>query len=250
MNSVTAILNGYRRPNNLPVQVQALRNQTHSPEQVWLWINHHEDFVNEKQYTLKELPIDRICYNDYNWKFYARFALGLLAETEYVAIFDDDTIPGTKWFENCLETMETHEGLLGAAGYIQEGPLATQYYREGWPSNNDEVKRVDYVGHAWFFRRNWLQYLWREKPPMLDNGEDIHFSYIAQKYGNLQTYCPPHPKADREMHGSIYGYELGVDVKATSTNQSISHQEFFSQRNMCIGYSIDNGWNTVKGIKK
>ena len=69
MNSVTAILNGYRRPNNLPLQVESLRNQTQPPNEIWLWMNYHEDFDLEKQYHLESLGIDKICYNDHNWKY-------------------------------------------------------------------------------------------------------------------------------------------------------------------------------------
>jgi len=243
---ITVILNCYRRPYNLQMQVDSIRSQTKPPKEIWLWVNHHPD---NEGFSFDSLGIDKVFHNDYNWKFYGRFAGALLADTEYVAIFDDDTIPGSKWFENCLDTMQEKEGIMGSAGYVQEGKLATQYYREGWPSKNVETKRVDYVGHAWFFKRDWLQYLWREKPPTWDNGEDMHFSYSVQKYAGLQTYCPPHPPEDMEMHGSLYGYELGVDEKATSNNQAVSHQTFFSQRDMCVNYGLENGWKTVKGVE-
>ena len=34
------------------------------------------------------------------------FAAALLADTEYIAIYDDDTIPGKQWHSNCLKTNE------------------------------------------------------------------------------------------------------------------------------------------------
>ena len=66
----------------------------------------------------------------------------------------------------------------------------------------------------WFFEKEWLKYLWMEKPFTWENGEDIQFSYMAQKYGGIMTYCPPHPESDIDMHSSLYGYEMGVDKKA------------------------------------
>jgi hypothetical protein len=245
-SDITVILNAYRRPYNLKMQIEAIRNQTKPPKQIWLWVNAHEDNEN---FNFKALDADRILYNDYNWKFYGRFAAALLADTEYVSIYDDDTVPGSKWHENCLNTMNKEGGILGTAGYVQTGDRAMQYYRHGWPSQNSETERVDYVGHAWFFKREWLSHLWREKPPTWDNGEDMHFSYTSQKYGNIQTYCPPHPENDKEMHGSLLGNELGVDSKATSNNEAVSHEVFFSQRDMCVRTAIDGGWNTVKNIK-
>ena len=189
-SNITVILNSYRRPYNLKRQVAAIENQTVQPHQIWLWVNAHED---NKDWDYSDLGFDKIFDNDHNWKFFGRFAGALLADTEYVAVFDDDTIPGKKWFENCLDTMVEYEGILGSAGYIQTGPRAMQYQpeRAGWPRKNKETMRVDYVGHAWFFKREWLSHLWREKPITWDNGEDIHFSYTAQKYGGIQTYCPP-----------------------------------------------------------
>jgi hypothetical protein len=100
------------------------------------------------------------------------------------------------------------------------------------------------VGHAWFFKRDWLQYLWREKPFMWDNGEDIQFSYLAQKYGNIDTYVPPHPKNDPTKSSSLKGYEYGVDSKATSTPEN--HKIFYPQRDACVRNAIANGWKTVR----
>ena len=72
---------------------------------------------------------------------------------------------------------------------------------------------MDYVGHAWFFEREWLTAFWRElpspdlfafegEPHALCAGEDMHFSYTLQKYLGLGTYVPPHPIADRSLWGS------------------------------------------------
>ena len=91
--------------------------------------------------------------------------------------------------------------------------------------------------------------MWYEPPVMWDNGEDIHFSYTAQKYGGIQTYCPPHPPEDKSMHGSILGNELGIDMKSTSTNQAVSHQPFFNERDVCVQTAIKGGWDTVRSIK-
>ena len=97
------------------MQIKAIQNQTVIPKETWLWVNDHED---NKDYDYSNLGLDKIFQNDHNWKFYGRFAAALLTDTEYIAIFDDDTIPGTKWFENCLNTMKTHEGILGSAGFL------------------------------------------------------------------------------------------------------------------------------------
>jgi hypothetical protein len=246
IGDITVILNSYRRPYNLQMQVDAIRKQTVKPKEIWLWVNHHED---NEGFDYSSLGVDKIIQNDFNWKFYGRFAAALLSDTEYIAIFDDDTIPGSKWFENCLDTMEVSEGIMGSAGVILDDKYYVRHERSGWATQNPETAEVDLVGHAWFFKRDWLQYLWREKPPTWDNGEDIHFSYAAQKYGGIKTYCPPHPPEDRELHGSIMGNELGIDDKATSNNNETSHQQFFNERDFCVQEALRKGWQTVRGVK-
>jgi hypothetical protein len=243
---ITVILNMYRRPENIPMQVGAIKKQTVQPKQTWVWVNSHED---NKDFDRSTLNVDRIFDNDFNWKFYGRFAAALLADTEYIAIFDDDTVPGNQWFKNCLETMETHEGILGSAGVILKSPYYVQHDRCGWPTQNEETTEVDLVGHAWFFKREWLSHLWSEKPTTWDNGEDIQFSFLAQQKGGIKTYCPPHPTGDKSLHGSVLGNELGIDSKATSNNNETSHQQFFSERDGVVHNALQNGWKTVKGIK-
>jgi len=245
-SDVTVILNAYRRPYNLKMQIDALKNQTKPPKHIWLWVNAHEDNEN---FDFKSLDVDRVFHNDYNWKFYGRFAAALLADTEYIAIYDDDTVPGSKWHENCLNTMKTHEGILGSAGVILNGNRYVQHDRCGWPSQNSEITEVDLVGHAWFFKREWLKYLWQEKPTTWDNGEDIQFAFMSKIHGGIPTYCPPHPPEDREMHGSILGNELGIDNKATSTNSNVSYQQFFSERDVCVQTGLQKGWETVNSVK-
>jgi hypothetical protein len=242
MSSTTVILNGYRRPANLALQVESIKKQTVPPDQIWLWINYHEDF-DEGTIDLTSLGIDRICKNDYNWKYFGRFALSMLAQTDFVALFDDDTIPGEEWLENCLRTYEETPGILGGVGLrLASKEYYMDHERFGWPSHNEDTTEVDLVGHAWFINKDHLKYIWMEKPYTWDTGEDIHLSAMAQKYGNLKTYVPPHPPLETSKSSSLYGYELGVDEK---THSVINQQEFFSLRDRCIQHYTNNGWSLV-----
>ena len=76
---------------------------------------------------------------------------------------------------------------------------------------NEIPIKVDLVGHSWFFKKEWLSYMVRELPDPKYNtcGEDMHFSYMLQKYLNIKTYVPPHPHNDKEMWGSLKGSEYG-----------------------------------------
>lgn len=214
MSEITAILNGYKRPQFLKEQVEAIQNQTIKPKEIMLWQNNSEGFDKELIDTLTTASSNK------NLGVWARFAFALNAKTEYICVFDDDTIPGDMWFENCLETMKTHEGLLGTVGLIYDTPNSYRpNTRFGWTDiNNPETIRVDIVGHAWFFKREWLSTYWRELPPvnLTTVGEDMHFSAMLQKYLNLNTYVPPHPPENKRLWGSLKGWEMGTEKNALS----------------------------------
>jgi GT2 family glycosyltransferase len=214
MGDVTVILNGYNRPEFLKTQLDAIKAQTIQPAEIMLWVNKEEGFDKELFEGLT------VAISNKNLGVWSRFAYALNAHTEYVCIFDDDTIPGKKWLENCINTMQTQEGLLGTRGVIFRFPNDYSYYdSQGWDVHNEKTEEVDIVGHAWFFKREWLWVLWKEAPPgngeFYRVGEDMFFSYSLQKHLGIKTYVPPHPVSDLEMSGSLFGWQMGT-VRPTS----------------------------------
>lgn len=247
--SITAILNVYKRPYTLIEQLSAVQNQSVPPTKIIIWKNFAEGV------ELPPIPSElmknvSIIQSSENYGVWARFTPGLLVNTEYVCIFDDDTIPQRKWFENCLNTQKTHAGLLGAIGLcFYEGNRYMNGPRFGWDGPCDTPVEVDIVGHSWFFRQEWLGILWQFKPDydiMLKAGEDIAFSYMLQKNG-IKTYVPPHPKNDIEMYGSHPEKAMlyGNDSSAISIHQSSLVRFDSILRNM-----IDNmGFETIANRK-
>jgi hypothetical protein len=236
MNDITVILNGYLRPEFLSTQLESIKNQTIQPKEIMLWQNHSEGFDENVTNELTTAKSNK------NLGVWARFAYALNAKTEYICVFDDDTVPGKKWFENCLNTMETHEGLLGTIGLIYDSPHNyLQHIRVGWDVPNEETTRVDIVGHCWFFKREWLTAFWRElRPDGFDYvGEDMHFSYSIQKYFGLNTYVPPHPKNDVEMWGSTLGWHFG-NVRPTSALPGR-----MQEMNAYYNHLISNGFKII-----
>jgi hypothetical protein len=57
-----------------------------------------------------------------------------------------------------VKTYETHPGLLGTVGVIfGDARYTSQLLRRvGWCNPNEEVQKVDIVGHSWFFHRDAL----------------------------------------------------------------------------------------------
>lgn len=219
-NSITVILNGYKRGYNLDEQLEAIQNQTIKPNEILLWYNNPGDNTKINFDITEKIPT---AFSSINMGVWARFAYALNAKSKYVCIFDDDTIPGKKWLENCLNTEEKlgeKKGLLGTVGLLYTIPPKSDdkndsyfhhYIRFGWQHPNKYIERVDLVGHSWFFKKEWLGAFWSRFPDtdhFKTCGEDMHFSYSLQQYG-INTYVPPHPPDDIEMWGSIKGSELG-----------------------------------------
>ena len=209
---ITVILNCYKRAEYLKEQIEAIKNQSVAPEEIMIWSNRPEE---GQQYNLDDLGV-KVAYSNTNMKFHARFAYGLLAKTEYVAFFDDDTIPGKDWFKNCLACMKTGNYILGSAGVRLEGDAYDPCKKVGWNGYlSNQLEMVDLVGHAWFMKRDTLKYLWQEYPISWENGEDIQLSAFAYMNGGIETAVPPHPDFNKDLWGSIKGYEKGDDKNAS-----------------------------------
>lgn len=218
---ITAILTLYKRPHRLQEQILALRNQTTVPKRI-IVVRNYVDGI-----PLPSLPNDVITIeSSKNFGVWTRFAAGLLTDTEFICVFDDDTIPGNQWFENCMSSMKIREGLYGTIGikFPTTRYAFTMDDRVGWDRPNTEITQVDIVGHAWFFKRRWLTYLWNYTPDYdtdLKCAEDINFSFELQKVG-IPTLVPPHPPGQHSLYGSIpqKAWEYGCDINAISGESS------------------------------
>jgi len=219
---VTVILTKYKRPHLLEEQWTSIKNQTVKPHQILVCDN-----------SLQNLGV------------WSRFSLALNSKTEFVCVIDDDTIPGNRWLENCLNNMEEQEGLYGTCGYIFNSNEKYQdnYRRLGWHNPNEKREQVDYVVHNWFFKKEWLKYMWMEEPVSWENGEDIQFSALCQKYGNINTYVPPHPIKDKSLWGNNieHATKWGNDKNATHLHEK---NHYSLRDSICEAY-IKKGWKTI-----
>ncbi len=242
-SGITVILTAYRRVEYLEEQIASLRKQTIPPTEIWVWFNSSPD----QQFDISSL-VDRVVISNSNWLFWGRFALGNLARTAYVAFLDDDILPQPKWFESCLNTIDNgYDGILGGSGVIL--PLQGGYSSEnkvGWNGRQlKHVATVDLVGHAWFMRKKHLQYMWREEPYSWDNGEDIHLSYMALKYGGIKTFVPPHPDDNQSVWSCRPDFGKIVGRKNVATFKTKGHRNIRSE---IVDTYRSDGWEIIKQI--
>jgi hypothetical protein len=241
-DEITVILTAWKR-NYLPEQLNHIINQTKKPYQIWIYQNESHLNINIPEHLKAAHKISVIQSRDINFKFHGRFALPLLCDTEYTAIFDDDTIPGNRWLENCLKTSKRNNCIVGAngrsmkAGFENSKEQHMIAYADGQPV--EEETEVDFVGHCWFFKSEWCKNIWRDRPYTWDNGEDIHFAASCQIYENIKCFVPKMPYNDRSLWGDTHSY-LGADQHASwrkNTHQGI--------RSEIVRHWCDKGWKPI-----
>ena len=243
---ISVILNVYKRPDMLEKQIQAILAQSVEvkPENINVWYN--------KSDVGQYFPVDKNIKTyacNWNTKFWGRFTIPFLVRTPYIAMFDDDIVPPKDWFKNCMETIEKPEtnGILGGSGVIIHGRGYVPHHKFGWNGgHSNKTERVDLVGHAWFFRQEWIKYLFYEKPFTWENGEDITFSYLAQKYGNINTFVPPHPENNKNLWSADYNIAQFVGSDKNASWRIGNHLNLRSE--ICV-HCINNGWKTVNNVK-
>lgn len=221
---ITVILNAFKRQKYLKQQIDCVQSQTIPVEQVLIWNN--GEALDLHGYGENVM----IANNSHNIGVWSRFAYALNAETEYVCLLDDDTFPGPRFFESCLAQMEKEPALLGARGLrFLSRSRYHPFISFGWDKPNDKAEVVDIVGHAWFFKREWLGAFWRDLPPLGTSrmvGEDMHFSFMIQKYLGIRTIVPPHPLSDHSVWGSDpeLAMQLGTSNEAVSQGKDALHK--------------------------
>lgn len=241
---ISVILNVYKRPYTLEAQIEAIKNSTIPirSEDIHVWYNH----VDGVEQPLPKDPKIKTYRSSWNTKFFGRFTIPLMCRTPYVAMFDDDVVMSPDWFQNCIDTMDSVGGnaILGGSGIQCHGKSYRPNTVVGWNGVHQTVPiEVDLVGHAWFFKQEHAKFMWEEEPPSWDNGEDMFFSYVAQKH-DIKTVVPPHPEGqvNKWCNDPSKDNRWGLDKNA----HSLTHNNHIQLRNQIVSQLIDKGWKTVK----
>jgi hypothetical protein len=232
---ITAILSVWKRPH-LEEQLEALARQTVRPSDIWIYQN--EAHVEVPRTLREKYGAKLVQSHDRNFKYHLRFVLPLLADTEYVTVFDDDTIPGTRWLENCLRTSRQHGCLVTATGRIvetlSEDGFEAFHLGDGRPVPRDV--EVDYGAHCQFFKAAWIRCMWVDRPLTWENGEDIHLAAACRVYAGVPCFIPHQPEDDLSLWADTK-VEYGDDDVATWKKP-----RHLAERAEVIRHWVDKGW--------
>ena len=221
---VDVVLNCYKRPQVLIQQLTAIKNQTLAPRRIFLYQDGIDGYykveLNDK--ILNEFDAYKI--SETNGGVWKRFEFAKeIAKSPYVCLFDDDTIPGARWFENCHMNSLQQRGIYGTNGVLLrtwEG-YPRDHFNAGWYRPNAKTCTVDFVGHSWFIEREFLTWMldksWHGKYKLV--GEDMTLSFAASEHG-IGTYVPQHSEKILSLWGSLpdLGLKYGMGEVAVSLN--------------------------------
>lgn len=227
---IAVMLTAYKRTHLLDQQIAAIEKQTVPPESIFVW--------NGSGGRLR-LPngVQECSVACCNLGVWPRFMAAGTLPTETVAVFDDDTIPGPRWFENCMNTAKvTGPAVLGACGVSFVGGNRQDRTYPGWKTPAPHIVECDLVGHAWFMPTSVLSN-W-EGAPHLEYpycGEDYWISVHAQRMG-MKTYAVAHPPQDKTWWGSLEG-GLGTDEHALWTQPGAE-----AEKQKVHDYYLSIGW--------
>jgi hypothetical protein len=213
MNRIGVILNTYKR-RNIGLQLEALRGQTVKPADLLVWRN---DAWTDEEFRALAGDV-RFVRASENMGVWPRFLAGCLVKSDFVAVFDDDTVPGCRWLESCLTCYERQPGVYGTFGRV----LSAERYSGrsfGWSRPSDKPSQVDVAGHAWFFPQWLCAKTISLCGDCLRAGEDMALSFIAQQNG-FNTFTCPHPAGEKEFWGSLEAKRLASDGNAISATRA------------------------------
>ena len=217
---ISVILTKYNRTHLFKEQLESIKNQS---------------------ITIDEILV---CDNSVNNKgVWERFKTAQKSRNEFICIFDDDTIPGTLFLENCFSEFWKKEGLYGTRGikFHSNKQYKGNYEEIGWCNPNKKTTQVDYVTHSWFFKKEWLDLFWKIDSVPHNYGEDMNLSFQLQKEG-IKTYVPPHPTNIKSLWGSTKGVKYGNDGNGLwKTNPNNFKSNMFNYFNK----QINEGWKLI-----
>lgn len=224
-HKIAAILTAWKR-DYFPELIDSLLKQTMPPEIIVIFNNGREDLTYLKK-MFKDTKIYLI-NSDYNTKYWGRFAMSYLVNSEYILLVDDDTIPAPKWIENCYRLCNEKNCIVTGNGRSIRND---ESYGDGGYVAED--MQIAFGGHSWFFKKEWLKYYISESPISYETGEDISFCASLKINGGIETWLPKQG-GDTSAHMRSYSGD---------GNQSYDLYNWSEKRLEICEHYIKLGWS-------
>ncbi|KAL9266705.1 hypothetical protein AKJ16_DCAP07364 [Drosera capensis] len=217
---VTVILNHFKR-KTLCSQIDTLLQQTLPFHHIWVLALGSPNEQNLRR-IVESYNDTRISFisSTYDFKYFGRFQMALQTEGDLVYILDDDMIPGKRMLEilsHVAGTDKYQNSVLGSIGRIlpfRSKDLTFPSYRKfgikeaglylpdpAYDILVEKMVQVDFLSSSWFLSSELVKTLFIEDPYTFMTGEDLHLSYLLQKYRDAGSFVLPVDPNDKETWG-------------------------------------------------
>ena len=224
------ILTQFKR-SNLKLQLQAIQRQTLAPDAIFVVQNGSYIDITEERNHYQFHHI----HNHYNTKYFGRFSFCLGISADQVIVMDDDIIPGERCFEHYLSELQRLNGIIGGNGRLS----VLNANREQLKTPPDTGVRdtsvlVDFVGHLWCFKHEWLRAMFSIKPHTLDTGEDMHFCFSAKEVLNVPSYTASQSSRAQmcDTSENVLGTDQYASFKKTPDANRVAVEKYFLERGL------------------
>lgn len=251
--SVTVIIQVFQKDSRLlDRQLQALVSSTEKPYEIIVLQNENRSHFES---TLSKYPsVKHIHSVNKNLKYHGRFLLPLMVETEFCAIVDDDSIPGSEFLSQAVKYVHKLNGMVGSSGRrigssfgylcnnkrVGRTQQVCDFNKVQWKFLSKEFFEVDFVGHWWVFRTEWAHLMWSLPPPTFATGEDISFAAVLSIFRGIRCYVlkPGSPKDIPEL-------PIPKHLKSITQAAQTTLAKEREMRDKLIEYWLRQGWETV-----
>jgi hypothetical protein len=222
---IAVVLTQWKRAH-LEKQLESMARQT-------IHIDYLIVFQNENHVDIRDLKQK---YNfihvlsEYNTKYFGRFANLFTYPVDICCVLDDDIIPGINCIKNyCDQCIEKNAIIGGNGRNITKKPAGVDTgFRKGI--------QVDFVGHLWCFKKEWLHYMFGNKPYTYDTSEDMHLCFSARHFGGINSYIGEQLLRDDVCDIYLNGLANDQHSSFKITNKTNIRQEVIDHWVKTVGY--------------
>ena len=176
----SVVIQSYNRQSNIPIILKRIRKCTQQPNRIIIW--------NDNDGSGKDLPdfpgveVINAHNTNYNHNFGAMVACWF-CDTDYIALLDDDSLPGTKWFEFCLKNIKPKQIYTGLGFVIRGETYINRASVKSRVENKISFTEVHSAGNTYFFHKDAIIPMFKIRPDKWDHLVDLHFSFLARTEG-------------------------------------------------------------------
>lgn len=246
----SVIVTLWKRKNYISEQYNAVIEQSIKPCEIIYIIN--EKFIDPK-YIIKKCGENvRIIQSDIN-SLYTRFAIAYIASGKYVAILDDDVIPGKLWLSNAKRVCESRNALVTGTGRIWDENGKFGFFRmiSSSKRNNNEHQSCsendilcDWGCNSYFFKREWVGLILSS--PRYNNSfktyDDIQLATSLYANAGIPCFVPCQPEDEPDCHANFKELYGDDEFAIWKTNSDIH----FKSRKSYLMELFSKGYIPVK----